>query len=84
MESLLELLKDGHARTIELLAMELDTDVEDVKRQIEYLEHMGIIRRVNVSCCSKGCGGDCGECAPKDGFKNMGEMYEIVLKKAIS
>ncbi len=40
---------------------------------------MGIIRRVDVSCCSKGCGGDCGKCAPKDGFKNMGEMYEIVV-----
>ncbi|SEL34697.1 hypothetical protein SAMN04487770_1097 [Butyrivibrio sp. ob235] len=53
----------------------------NVKRQIEYLEHMGIIRRVDMSCCSGGCGGDCNKCAPKDGFKNMGEMYEIVLKK---
>ncbi|WP_035776869.1 FeoC-like transcriptional regulator [Butyrivibrio sp. AE3004] len=84
MKDLIALLSDGHARTEKLLAMELHTTVEDVKRQIEYLEHMGIIRRVDVSCCSKGCGGDCGKCAPKDGFKNMGEMYEIVLNKAIS
>ncbi|SFC54019.1 FeoC-like transcriptional regulator [Butyrivibrio sp. YAB3001] len=84
MRDLIELLSDGHARTEKLLAIELHTTVEDVRRQIEYLEHMGIIHKVDVSCCSNGCGGDCGKCAPKDGFKNMGAMYEIVLKKAIS
>ncbi len=84
MRDLIELLSDGHARTEKLLAIELHTTVDDVKRQIEYLGHMGIIRRVDVSCCSKGCGGDCGKCAPKDGFKNMGEMYEIIAPKAVS
>ena len=79
MRDLLALLSDGRARTEKLLAIELNTTVEDVKRQIEYLEHMGIIRRVDMSCCNGGCGGDCNKCAPKDGFKNMGEMYEIVL-----
>ena len=73
----------GLTRTEKLLAIELHTSIDDVKRQIEYLEHMGIIRKVDVSCCSKSCGGDCGKCAPEGGFKNMGEMYEIVLEKAI-
>jgi hypothetical protein len=82
MRDLIELLSDGHARTEKLLAIELHTTVDDVKRQIEYLEHMGIIRKVDMSSCDGSCGGDCGKCAPKDGFKNMGSMYEIVLKKA--
>ncbi|WP_408072167.1 hypothetical protein [Butyrivibrio sp. JL13D10] len=62
MKDLLDLLSDGHARTQKLLAIELHTTTEDVKRQIEYLEHIGVIRRVDASCCSKGCGGDCGKC----------------------
>lgn len=84
MKDLLDLLSDGRARTEKLLAIELHTTVEDVKRQIEYLEHMGIIHRVDVSCCSKGCGGDCGKCVPQNGFQNMGQMYEIVPGKVIS
>ena len=88
MEKLLELLKDGHARTIELLAMELGTDTNDVLRQLEFLENMGIIRRVSMN--AKGCGGcagcvtsgkagaaACKGCMPEDGFRNMGEMWEI-------
>ena len=90
MERLLELLRDGHARTLELLAMELDTDVEDVKRQIEYLENMGVIKRVALKpkgceqcsgCSGKGHpegGNTCKGCLPDGGFKNMGEMWEVV------
>ncbi|WP_034465497.1 FeoC-like transcriptional regulator [Butyrivibrio proteoclasticus] len=82
MKDLLALLSDGHARTEKLLAIELHTTVEDVKRQIEYLEHMGIVRKVDMSACSgKSCGGDCNKCAPKDGFKNMGAMYEVVMTR---
>ena len=77
MREIIDLLSDGHARTEKLLAIELHTTEEDVKRQIEYLEHMGIIRRVDFSCGGS-CGGDCGKCAPKEGFKNMGAMYEVV------
>jgi len=103
MEELLALLKDGHARSVELLAMELNTDVEDVKRKIEYLENTGIIRRVNLTCSGcKSCTGcpskspsskvstadersagassapPCKGCLPDGGFKNMGEMWEVV------
>lgn len=89
MEQLLELLKDGHARTTELLAMELHTSVTDVARQMEYLENMGIIKRVVFS--PKGCSGcsgcssqgkseghTCKGCMPQDGFQNMGQMWEVV------
>ena len=46
MNTLIELLGDGHARTIRMLADELDTTESDVLRQIEYLEHIGIIKKV--------------------------------------
>ena len=81
MRELIELLKDGHARTTKLLAIELGTSEADVKRQIEYLTNIGVIKKVDMSC---GCGGDCGNCGncssclPEGGFKNMGEMYEVV------
>ncbi|MBR1753010.1 MAG: Lrp/AsnC family transcriptional regulator [Ruminococcus sp.] len=83
MNELLELLKDGHARSLEMLAIELDTTVEDIKRRIEYLERMNIIRRVSLGVpgcgtCS-GCEGSrCEGCMPQGGFRNMGEMWEIV------
>ena len=93
MRELIELLRDGHARTTKLLAIELKTSEEDVKRQIEYLTNIGVIKKVDMSC---GCGGSCGSsgscggasgsgncnscssCLPDGGFKNMGEMYEVV------
>ena len=99
MEKLLELLKDGHARTPEQLAIELSTSVDDVKRQMEYLENMGIIRKVSFqvkgcetcSGCPAGKKNDecsitvtsfeaapCKGCLPDGGFKNMGQMWEVV------
>ncbi|SFB00326.1 FeoC like transcriptional regulator [Acetitomaculum ruminis DSM 5522] len=89
MKELLELLKDGRARTINLLAIELNTSIEDVSRKMEYLENMGIIKKVKFS--SKGCsscnscskeinkeGHTCKSCLPEDGFKNMGNMWEVM------
>ena len=91
MEELLNLLRDGHSRSIEMLAAELNTSTEDVIRRIEFLERAGIIRRVlNIkNDCSGGCPGghSCGTCPgckahagcmPEGGFKNMGEMWEVV------
>lgn len=49
MNELLNLLKDGRSRTIEMLAVELNTSTEDVLRRIEFLERSGIIRRVATS-----------------------------------
>ncbi len=69
MEALLNLLKDGNARTVDTLAIELDTSKSDVKRQLEFLERMGVIKRIPI----------CVGCAPEGGFKNMGEMWEVCL-----
>ena len=96
MEQLLTLLHDGHSRSIEMLAEELNTTTDDINRRIEFLERAGIIRRVlNIkNDCSHGCSGShcpgckahgdkagssaCKGCLPEGGFKNMGEMWEVV------
>ncbi len=79
--------KDGHARTLELLALELKTDTDDIKRKLEFLENIGAIRRISFFPCGAG---KCSECAMHSGaapckgcmpdgrYKNMGEMWEVV------
>ncbi|ERL20852.1 hypothetical protein HMPREF1986_01914 [Oribacterium sp. oral taxon 078 str. F0263] len=89
MQELLELLKDGHSRTTVMLASELHTTPEDISRKLEYMEHMGIIRRVSLTFACGGCtgctegakGGEsaCGGCIPGESMLNMGEMWEINL-----
>lgn len=113
MEELLNLLKDGNSRSVELLALELNTTTDDIRRRMEFLERADLIRRVlnSGSCCptvgagkadagSGTCGvswcadcsgcvmhtkgkkpgkkSPCSGCLPKEGFKNMGEMWEVV------
>ena len=85
MEELLQLLKDGNTRTIEQLAAELHTSVPDVHRQLEFLEHIGAIRRLSAqeSGCGScgGCsGGGCKNCMPKNAKQNMGELWEVVQR----
>ena len=45
MNELLNLLKDGHARTTLMLASELHTTPADIRRKLEFLENAGIIKR---------------------------------------
>jgi len=90
MEELIKLLKDGKSRTIEMLAMELGTSVENVKREIEFLEHSNVIKRIDFSQSSscghscegcRGCGTGkktCSGCMPEGGFQNMGMMWEVL------
>lgn len=85
MQELLDLLKDGKSRSTKMLAEELGKPVELVERDIEFLERTGVIRRIEMSMCGScnGCStGDekktCPGCMPKDGFQNMGVMWEIV------
>lgn len=87
MQELLKLLKDGRSRTIEMLAAELNTSADDIRRQIEYLEQIGAIRRIAFPTghgCSgyTGCEGGtgCKGCMPDDAESNMGEMWEIITK----
>ena len=87
MQKLLELLKDGHSRTVEMLAAELNTSAADIRRQIEYLEQIGAVRRIafpkgnGCSGCT-GCEGGtgCKGCMPANAESNMGEMWEVVSK----
>jgi biotin operon repressor len=90
MKKLLHLLQDGRSRSVEMIAEELDISTDQVKRDLEYLERMGVIKRTGYSAakehdCSScgGCsdGGNCKSCAPEGGFKNMGTMWEVVLKQ---
>ena len=98
MEELLNLLKDGRSRSVELLATELNTTKEDILRRMEFLERAGMIRRVlntggsaaaaTTACHSAGCtscsgctacsSSHCSGCMPEGGFKNMGQMWEVV------
>ena len=68
MEELLSLLKDGRSRPVELLAAELRTSVEDIRRKIEFLERAGAIRRVGAS--SSGCAGGHNACPGCSGCTN--------------
>lgn len=92
MDELLKLLEDGHARTTLQLAMELKTSSEDIRRKLEYMEMIGVIRRISMtaSSCSgcSGCKGEghgagksgCSGCMPGSDLLNMGDMWEVVKK----
>lgn len=89
MQKLIELLKDGKSRTKEMLSEELGITSEQLDRDMEFLERMGVIRRTGYAeaqghDCST-CGGckdgqKCKSCAPEGGFKNMGLMWEVISK----
>jgi hypothetical protein len=97
MEELLQLLRDGHSRSIEMLAAELKTTTQEIARRIEFLEKMGMLKRTfnpETGCpkgtSANGCAGcpgchphskgnsPCSGCLPEGGFKNMGEMWEVI------
>ena len=69
MNKLLDLLKDGHARTTVMLALELHTTPADIRRKLEYMENMGIIRRVSLTTasCGEGSCSGCAGCGPNAG-----------------
>ena len=54
MEELIELLRDGKSRTVEMMAIALNTTVEKIRRDIEFLEHTGVIKKVDFqTACGK-------------------------------
>lgn len=89
MTSLLNMLKDGNARSIEIMAAQLDTSVEDIERMLEYMENTGVLKRTvlgQVACtdcktCSgcdpSGKGSIYKGCMPDKGFQNMGVIWEV-------
>ncbi len=90
MNELIELLKDGKSRTLEMLAAELNISTEKLERDMEFLERSGVIRRIRFSgsqtqtpscngCSACGTGSKtCAGCMPEGGFQNMGVMWEVV------
>ena len=66
MNELLNLLKDGHARTTLMLASELHTTPADIRRKLEFLENAGIIKRISFTAASCGSG-SCTGCSPNAG-----------------
>ena len=81
-------MQDGHSRTVAMLAAELHTSAEDIRRQIEYLEQIGAVKRVafqNGKACSgcTGCEGGtgCRGCMPADAESKMGEIWEVVTDR---
>ena len=89
MNLLLDMLKDGKARSVEIMAAELDTSVEDIERMLEYLENMGLLKRTVLGqagctgcktcsgCDPSGKGSMCKGCIPDKGFQNMGVIWEV-------
>lgn len=61
MKELLDLLAQRRTWSIEELAVQLNTGVEDVKRRVEFLENAGYLRQANG--CSGSCRGCAAECA---------------------
>ena len=87
MEKLLELLRDGKSRSLEMIAEELGLSVEQVRRYILYLEQMNLIRKIDLSGAGSSCSGcsgcnpgegACSGCVPEGGFQNMGSMWEVI------
>ncbi|MBQ7166754.1 MAG: Lrp/AsnC family transcriptional regulator [Treponema sp.] len=79
MEKLLSLLKDGRSRPLEMIASDLGTSVEDVRRKIEFLERSGIIRRLpsaggahGGSCGAASCSG-CSGCHHAESASSSGQ-----------
>ena len=48
MEEILELLRDGKARSLKELCEELELSESDIKRTLEFLEHNGLVNRVGL------------------------------------
>ncbi|MBR4493714.1 MAG: DeoR family transcriptional regulator [Clostridiales bacterium] len=85
MQELIELLKDGKSRSITMIAADLNMSVEQVERDIEFLERSGVLKRIEFSMCGNCSGCSTGEgpktcpgCVPDGGFRNMGVMWEII------
>ena len=63
MEKLLHLLDTGRAFSQRELAAELNISVETLHAQIDFLEHLGVLRRIKHDGeCSGGCKGCASKC----------------------
>ena len=77
MIKLLRLMEEGHAWSVEALAARLNTTPDDAKRQIEFLERSGYLRRITgcgYEC--KGCSSHCGSVLGKTGLPVFWEVVD--------
>ena len=78
MTELLALLREGRAWPVEALADRLGTTPDDIRRQMEFLERTGFLRRVS------GCGHDCRgcgiHCGIGDAQSGMPVFWEVVKR----
>lgn len=75
---LLELLKQKESYSLEELADELSTSVQQIKSALAYLEELGYIKKVPFS--SSECKGSCRQCHGCEiyGKNDLQAMWEIV------
>ena len=77
MTALLARMADGRAYSVEELAVLLNTTPDDVKRQMEFLERTGYLRRTTA------CGHDCSGCSAhcqggaEAGFSGAPVFWEV-------
>ena len=78
MKKLLSLMDKGQALSQHELAEMLNISTETLGAQIEYLERMGLLRRVFNNC---ECGGGCKGCSSKchDSGISLPVMWEKVI-----
>lgn len=79
MKALLELMQDGQAWSIEELACRLNTTPDDIKRQMEFLEHAGFLHRT-ASCSPQSCQGCSSHCSGTMGLTGAPIFWELVKK----
>ncbi|WP_195267436.1 hypothetical protein [Eubacterium sp. 1001713B170207_170306_E7] len=77
MVKLLKLMSDGQARSVEELACQLNTEAEDIYRQMEFLEQAGYLRRVNT--CGHDCRGCTANCRGTGHFSGMPVFWEVMV-----
>ena len=77
MDQLLRLLDEGRALSQRELADELHVSVETLGAQIEYLERLGMLRRVGSNCECGGCKGCSSKCHTGSGSPLV--MWEKAL-----
>lgn len=77
MTELLELMKEGRAWSVEELAVRLHTTPEEIKREMEFLEHAGYLKRVKEN---PGCGGCSSRCQTGELVGGMPVFWELVKR----
>lgn len=74
LNEILDQFKKGKTFSLQELADSLNTDVQTVKAQMDYLERQGYIKKVELHT---GCGGGCSSCAGCSQGTQKLNMWEL-------